>query len=75
MDSAWVRTPGKVWGKQPGSALDAGDDGQLPYGSPPPRSEGVPMSGSRIPGLVLPAVFLLTLVVGLCWYWRHRDDD
>jgi hypothetical protein len=33
------------------------------------------MSGSRIPGLVLPAVFLLALVVGLLWYWRHRGDD
>jgi hypothetical protein len=33
------------------------------------------MSGSRIPGLVLPAVFLLALVVGLCWYWWHRDED
>lgn len=33
------------------------------------------MSGSRVPGLVLPAVSLLALVVGLVWYWRHRGDD
>jgi hypothetical protein len=33
------------------------------------------MSASRIPGLVLPAVFLLALVVGAWWYWRHRGDD
>jgi hypothetical protein len=33
------------------------------------------MSGSRIPGLVLPAVFLIALVAGLCWYWWHRDED
>ncbi len=33
------------------------------------------MSGSRILGLVLPAVFLIALVVGLCWYWWHRDED
>jgi hypothetical protein len=33
------------------------------------------MSGSRIPGLLLPAVFLLALVVGAVWYVRHRDDD
>jgi hypothetical protein len=30
------------------------------------------MNGSRIPGLVLPTVFLL---VGLWWYWRHRGDS
>lgn len=34
-----------------------------------------PMTGSRIPGLIVPAVFLLALVVGVYWYWRHRDDD
>jgi hypothetical protein len=33
------------------------------------------MTGSRIPGLLVPAVFLLALVVGAFWYWRHRDDD
>lgn len=33
------------------------------------------MSGSRIPGLVLPGVFLLALLVGVFWYWRHRDDE
>lgn len=33
------------------------------------------MTGSRIPGLLAPAVFLLALIVGVCWYWRHRDDD
>lgn len=33
------------------------------------------MSGSRIPGLVLPTVFLLAVVVGAFWYWRHRGDD
>jgi hypothetical protein len=33
------------------------------------------MNGSRIPGLVLPVVFLLALVVGAVWYWRHHHDD
>ena len=26
-------------------------------------------------GLIVPAVFLLALVVGVFWYWRHRNDD
>ncbi|MEU6142888.1 hypothetical protein ABZ848_21270 [Streptomyces sp. NPDC047081] len=34
-----------------------------------------PMNGSRIPGLILPGAFLLAFVVGICWYWLHRDDD
>jgi NADH:ubiquinone oxidoreductase subunit 3 (subunit A) len=33
------------------------------------------MNGTRIPGLILPAVFLLALLVGLFWYWRHRGDE
>lgn len=33
------------------------------------------MSGSRVPGLILPGVLLLALVVGVFWYWRHHDDD
>lgn len=33
------------------------------------------MNGSRVPGLILPAVLLLAFVVGAFWYWRHRDDD
>ncbi|TVZ90215.1 hypothetical protein FB157_112116 [Streptomyces sp. BK340] len=33
------------------------------------------MTGSRIPGLLVPAVLLLALAVGACWYWRHRNDD
>jgi len=33
------------------------------------------MTLSRIPGLVLPGLFLLALVVGALWYWRHRDDE
>lgn len=33
------------------------------------------MNGSRVPGLVLPAVFLPALIIGVCWYWRHRGDD
>lgn len=33
------------------------------------------MNGTRIPGLILPMVFLLALVVGLFWYWRHRGDE
>jgi hypothetical protein len=33
------------------------------------------MNGSRVPGLILPGVLLLALVVGVFWYWRHRDDD
>ena len=32
------------------------------------------MNGSRIPGLVLPTLFLAALV-GLWWYWRHRGDS
>ncbi|SMQ21308.1 hypothetical protein SAMN06272771_7367 [Streptomyces sp. Ag82_O1-12] len=32
------------------------------------------MNGSRIPGLVLPTLFLLASLVGLWWYWRHRGD-
>lgn len=32
------------------------------------------MNVSRIPGLALPVVFLLAVVVGALWYWRHRDD-
>ncbi len=32
------------------------------------------MNVSRIPGLVLPVVFLLAVAVGALWYWRHRDD-
>jgi len=24
---------------------------------------------------VLPGLFLLALVVGALWYWRHRDDE
>lgn len=32
------------------------------------------MNGSRIPGLVLPILFLLALLAGLWWYWRHRGD-
>ncbi len=33
------------------------------------------MTGSRVPGLLVPAVLLLALVIGVCWYWRHRGDD
>jgi hypothetical protein len=33
------------------------------------------MNGSRIPGLVLPTLFLPALLVGLWWYWRHRGDS
>jgi hypothetical protein len=33
------------------------------------------MTSSRIPGLVLPVLFLAALVVGAFWYWRHRDDE
>ncbi|WP_217237910.1 hypothetical protein [Streptomyces sp. AC555_RSS877] len=40
-----------------------------------PEPKATPMSGSRIPGLVLPAVFLLAFVVGAFWYWRHRGDE
>lgn len=40
-----------------------------------PRPKASPMTGSRIPGLLVPAVLLLALVVGVFWYWRHRDDD
>ncbi|GAB2758093.1 hypothetical protein GCM10027072_65380 [Streptomyces bullii] len=37
--------------------------------------KATPMNGSRVPGLVLPVLFLFALVVGLVWYWRHRDDE
>ncbi|MFJ9907197.1 hypothetical protein ACIRVK_30640 [Streptomyces sp. NPDC101152] len=43
--------------------------------SGPPDPKAPHMNGSRVPGLVLPAVFLLALVVGVVWYWRHRDDE
>lgn len=33
-----------------------------------------PMNASRIPGLVLPVLFLLALTIGLLWYLRHRGD-
>lgn len=43
--------------------------------SPVPRPKASPMTGSRIPGLLVPAVLLLALIAGVCWYWRHRNDD
>ncbi|WP_406439698.1 hypothetical protein OHB14_13210 [Streptomyces sp. NBC_01613] len=43
--------------------------------SRPPDPKAMPMNGSRIPGLVLPVLCLLALVVGAVWYWRHRDDE
>ncbi|MFF4504469.1 hypothetical protein [Streptomyces sp. NPDC001401] len=47
-----------------------------PYvASRPPDPKATPMNGSRIPGLVLPTVFLLALIVGVLWYWRHRGDE
>ncbi len=35
------------------------------------------MSVSRVPGLVLPVIFLVALLAGLVWYWRQRrkGDD
>jgi hypothetical protein len=54
----------------------------LPVPAPPcavttaaPEPKATPMSGSRVPGLVLPTVFLFALMVGAYWYWRHRGDD
>lgn len=45
-------------------------------GTPRPyRPEGHPMNGSRIPGLVLPVLFLVAVAAGAFWYWRHRDDE
>ena len=44
-------------------------------GRPAARPKAAPMSASRIPGLLLPAVFLLALTIGVLWYRRHRDDD
>lgn len=32
------------------------------------------MTPARIPGLILPLVFLCVLVIGVFWYWRHRGD-
>lgn len=32
------------------------------------------MSPARIPGLIVPLVFLFALVAGAVWYWRHRGD-
>jgi len=32
------------------------------------------MSPARIPGLIVPLVFLCALVAGAVWYWRHRGD-
>lgn len=38
----------------------------------PPRSRFV--NAARVPGLVLPLVYLCGLVAVLVWYWRHRGE-
>lgn len=48
--------------------------GRRAFGTPARRAESRRMNVSRIPGLVLPVAFLLALVVGAVWYWRHRGD-
>ncbi|SME92579.1 hypothetical protein SAMN02745830_00514 [Streptomyces sp. Amel2xC10] len=40
----------------------------------PAEPKAARMNVSRLPGLVLPVAFLLALVAGAVWYWRHRDD-
>ncbi|GGU22948.1 hypothetical protein GCM10010244_56790 [Streptomyces coeruleorubidus] len=71
------RTRGNVREKK----RDAGPAGRHPEPGrrrtrrPDRRQKATPMNGSRIPGLVLPSLFLLALVVGLWWYWRHRGDS
>ncbi|GGX83078.1 hypothetical protein GCM10010515_58480 [Streptomyces fructofermentans] len=53
-----------------------GPHGGRPAGTPGPRHPGAgPMSAGRIPGLILPVVLLCALLVGLVWYWMHRDDE
>ncbi|WP_159039627.1 hypothetical protein [Streptomyces sp. TP-A0356] len=42
--------------------------------APPLDRPGHPMNPARIPGLIVPLVLLLALVVGAVWYWRHRGD-
>jgi hypothetical protein len=32
------------------------------------------MTAARVPGLILPLVFLCAFVAGLVWYWRHRGE-
>jgi hypothetical protein len=29
---------------------------------------------ARIPGLILPVIFLVAAVVCAVWYWRHRGE-
>jgi hypothetical protein len=33
-----------------------------------------PVTPARVPGLIVPLVFLFALVAGAVWYWRHRGD-
>jgi hypothetical protein len=32
------------------------------------------VSAARVPGLLLPVVFLVALVIGVVWFWRHRGE-
>ncbi|QDN54963.1 MULTISPECIES: hypothetical protein [unclassified Streptomyces] len=32
------------------------------------------VNAARVPGLVLPLVYLCGLVAVLAWYWRHRGE-
>ncbi len=32
------------------------------------------MTADRIPGLILPVIFLCAAGTGLVWYWRHRGE-
>lgn len=51
--------------------------GRWASGTPAHRAESRAMSVSRVPGLVLPVIFLVALLAGLVWYWRQRrkEDD
>ena len=59
-------------GGLPHVTLDTGATHPAPRPFDP---KATPMNGSRIPGLVLPVLFLVALVVGAFWYWRHRGDE
>jgi hypothetical protein len=32
------------------------------------------VTATRVPGLILPLVYLCALVAVLVWYWRHRGE-
>ncbi|QNP76236.1 hypothetical protein IAG44_37185 [Streptomyces roseirectus] len=49
--------------------------GRWAFGTPAHRAEGRVMTVSRVPGLVLPVIFLVALLAGLVWYWRESRGE